>query len=143
MRLRRSGFYRNIGLLILRVGLGSVYTLQGIPILFGGPERWISHGAIVEQMGIGVEPMFFGFLAGITEFFGGLLLLAGLFYRQVLILFILVVLALMASYVGQGADYAMISHQLKMAIVFMSMIFIGPGKYSIDNRLNRRHRRLY
>ena len=140
MRSRKSGKYRNIGLLILRIGLGIAFIFHGIPKVFGGPETWTSYGTAMQYIGIDMAPMFFGFLAAITELFGGIFLALGLFYRPILIFLTITMLVAMVSKIGQGAGYSDISHPLKMAIVFFSMIFIGPGKYSLDNQFNNRRR---
>lgn len=140
IRTRRSGYYRNIGLLMLRVGLGVAFLIHGYPKVFGGPEAWVAYGTAMKYLGINTAPMFFGFLAGVTEFFGGVFLIVGLFYRPILVLLTITMLVATASKIGEGAGYPEISHPMKMAIVFISMFFLGPGKYSVDNRMSQHHR---
>lgn len=141
MRTRRSGYYRNIGLLLLRFGLGVAFLFHGYPKVFGGPEAWITYGSAMKYLGIDAAPMFFGFLAGVTEFFGGIFLMAGLFYRPILVLLTITMLVAMITKIAEGAAYPEMAHPMKMAIVFASMILLGPGKYSIDYRMNQRRRR--
>ncbi len=144
MRARETGKYRNIGIFILRLGLGIAFIFHGIPKMLGGPEVWTSYGMAMQHIGINTAPMFFGFLAGITELFGGLFLVLGLFYRPILVLLTITMLVAMASKIGQGAGYPEIAHPMKMAIVFVSMLFIGPGNYSLDNRFKiKKRRRLF
>lgn len=140
MRSRRSGKYRNIGILMLRVGLGIAFIMHGIPKVIGGPEAWANYGAAMQFIGIDEAPMFFGFIAGITELFGGIFIALGIFYRPVLILLTITMLVATASKIGEGAGYPEIAHPMKMAIVFFCMIFIGPGKYSLRVRGDRRRR---
>lgn len=140
MRARRSGKYRNIGLLLLRIGLGIAFIFHGLPKMLGGPEVWAQYGTAVEYLGITTAPMFFGFLAAVTELFGGILLILGLFYRPALIMLTITMLVAMIAKIGQGAAYPEMAHPMKMAIVFFSMLFIGPGKHSLDNRMNQRRR---
>lgn len=142
VRKRNSGFYRNIGILILRLGLGIAFIFHGYPKLFGGPETWAEVGMAVQFLGIDFAPMFFGFLAAVTELFGGIFLIGGIFYRPVIIMLTITMLVAMASKIGEGAGYTEIAHPMKMAIVFIGMIFIGPGKYSIG-KSRRQHRRLF
>lgn len=141
VKRRKSVQYLHTGLLILRVGLGIMFILHGYPKLFGGPEMWARVGATAEIVGIESLPVVFGFLAGVTEFFGGIFLLFGLFFRPALI-FLTVVMAVAAStHITQGDPFATVSHSIELGIVFISLLFIGPGRYSVDHKLNARDRR--
>ena len=134
--------YQAIGLLILRVGIGLMFILHGYPKLFGGPEMWEQVGSKMQTIGIDVLPVAFGFLAGITEFFGGICLLLGLFFRPALG-FLIVVMAIAAStHIAGGDPFSTISHSIEMGIVFISLLFIGPGKHSLSSRMIKHRRRL-
>ena len=73
--------YRNEGLLILRIGIGIMFMLHGFPKLTGGTEAWTKVGGALSALGINFAHTFMGFMAAISEFGGGLLLLLGLFTR--------------------------------------------------------------
>lgn len=95
------------------------------------------------HLGIHFAPMFFGFMAGVTEFFGGLFLLFGLFFSpSIVFLFIVMIVATIKS-VTSGASFATYSHSIEIGIVMLSLMFIGPGKYSLDRKLQKRRRRRY
>lgn len=129
------GKYRNTGLFILRVGIGAMMMVHGFPKLSGGTEMWAGVGKSMSIIGINFLPVFWGFMAAATETIGGFLLLLGLFFRPVsiLLLFTMVIAALVhLSDPKQGLNEA--SHAIELAIVFFSLIFIGPGKYSIDKK---------
>ncbi|MGK7369264.1 MAG: DoxX family protein [Candidatus Halalkalibacterium sp. M3_1C_030] len=143
MRRRNSGTYRNIGLLILRVGLGIMMMLHGYPKLFGGPEMWGELGTATQSIGLDFAPIFFGFMASVTEFFGGLFLILGLFFRPSLVLLFVVMIVAAASHISAGDGFTDTSHSIELAIVFVSMLIIGPGEYSLDRKLNSRRRRRY
>lgn len=143
MRRRNSGTYRNIGLLILRVGLGIMMMLHGYPKLFGGPEMWGELGTATQSIGLDFAPIFFGFMASVTEFFGGLFLILGLFFRPSLVLLFVVMIVAAASHISAGDGFIDTSHSIELAIVFVSMLIIGPGEYSLDRKLNSRRRRRY
>ncbi len=131
-RLRK---YADTGLLILRIGLGIMFLYHGAPKLFGGPEMWAKIGAAAGNFGLSFAPAFWGFMAGIAEFGGGLFLLLGLFFTPACVLLIidLVVASSTHFHAGQGLGGA--SHALEDAIVFLSLVFIGPGKFSLDSIL--------
>ncbi len=128
------GKYRNTGLLILRVGLGVMMMVHGLPKIMGGPEGWTQLGGSMKVVHLDFLPIFWGFMAAASEGIGGFLLLLGLFFRPVNILLVItmVVAALVHFAKGDGLDGA--SHAIELAIVFFSLIFIGPGKYSIDKK---------
>lgn len=137
----KAAAYRNAGLLILRAGLGVMLILHGYPKLFGGPEEWEQVGQATQAIGIYFLPVAFGFLAAITEFFGGIFLMLGLFFRPVLGFLIVVMAVAAATNIAGGESFATISHPIELGIVFISLLFIGPGKYSLDKKLSKRKRR--
>lgn len=128
------GKYRNTGLLILRVGLGAMMMVHGFPKIMGGPDKWALLGGSMKVIGIDFIPAFWGLMAAITEGLGGFLLLLGLFFRPVNILlaFTMVIAALV--HFGKGEGIMGASHAIEVGIVFFSLIFIGPGKYSVDGK---------
>lgn len=129
------GKYRNTGLLIIRVGLGITMMMYGFPKLSGGIETWTQIGQTMKIIGIDFLPVGWGFIAAATEVVGGLFLLLGLFFRPVNIL--LVFTMVMASLVhltnpNQGIMQAL--SPIQLGVVFLGLLFLGPGKYSIDKK---------
>jgi len=126
--------YADTGLVILRVGMGIMFILHGYPKLFGGTAVWVDIGA--KGMG-SFSPeqyyVFWGFLAAISEFGGGLLLIPGLFFRVALTFLFLTMVFATGFHVitGQGSPY----HAMEAGILFFSLLWIGPGKYSLDTKL--------
>lgn len=143
MRQRRFGSFREIGLVILRIGLGIMMMLHGYPKLFGGPEMWTQLGEVTQSFGIDFAPIFFGFMASVTEFFGGLFLALGLFFKPTLGLLTVVMAVPAFSHILAGDSFTVISHSIELAIVFISLLFIGPGEISIDHKFNSRRRKRY
>lgn len=141
LRSQRKRQLRNIGLLLLRMGLGIMFMLHGYPKVFGGPEMWSEVGASLQSIGIDAAPMFFGFMAGITEFFGGLFLLLGLFFMPSVVSLLIVMLVVTAIHLGAGDPFSIYSHSIELAIVLISLLFLGSGKYNLDKKLEKRRRR--
>lgn len=140
---RNTGAYTDIGLLILRIGLGIMFMLHGYPKLFGGPELWTELGTATQSIGIDSAPLFFGFMVSIIESFGGLFLILGLFFKPTLSMLIIVMIGAAISHISVGDSFSDTSHSIELAIVFIGLLFIGPGKYSLDWKLNARRRRRY
>jgi putative oxidoreductase len=128
------GKYKNSGLLIIRLGLGIMFIFHGYPKLLGGPDTWQQLGGTMKNVGITFIPVFWGFMAAITETFGGFFVLIGFTFRPVclLLLFNMIIASLMHITKGDGIDGA--AHAIEMAIVFLGLAFIGPGKYSVDKK---------
>lgn len=123
--------YRDVGLLIVRLGFGLGFLFyHGWGKLVGGPERWSQIGGAMENFGIGFGHTFFGFMAAFSESIGGLLIALGLFFRPACaLLFVTMFVAMVNHYAtGRGSP----SHAAKNTMLFLGLLLIGPGKYSLD-----------
>lgn len=121
----------DLALLILRIGIAVSFVFSyGWVKITGGPETWANLGKNMALFGITVWPVFWGFMAAVTEFVGGILLIVGLFFRPVLVLF------LVTMTVAWATDYAAgrsTWHATEMATVFVVFFLLGPGRYSLDH----------
>jgi putative oxidoreductase len=124
--------YQHIGLLILRVGLGIMFVYHGAPKLFGGPEMWSKVGMNAGNFGLSFLPTFWGFMASVAEFGGGLCLIAGFLFMPACALLVIDLIVASSYHFNAGQGLAMASHAIEDAIMFLGLIFIGPGKYSLD-----------
>ncbi|RZK91922.1 MAG: DoxX family protein [Pedobacter sp.] len=132
--LDNLGKYRNTGLLLLRIGLGVMFIIHGFPKIAGGPDGWAKLGGSMKVVGIDFLPVFWGFMAAATETFGGFLLIVGLFFRPVLILLIITMIIAALGHFAKGDGLSGASHAIELGIVFFGLLFIGPGKYSVDKK---------
>jgi putative oxidoreductase len=124
--------YSDAARLFLRVTLGCEYIyVHGWPKLAGGIHRWKEVGANMRYFHIHFWPGFWGFMAAFSETIGMALLIIGLFFRPSCVLLIItMIVAAVSDYHKQGLGGA--SHALELCLVFIALIFIGPGKYSVD-----------
>ena len=127
--------HRHIGLLVLRIGIGLMFILHGAPKLFDGPEKWVKIGTAMASLGIGFAPAFWGFMAAVSEFFGGICLILGVVFRPACILLTITMLVAAISHLSRGDGLGGASHAIELGIVFLSLILIGAGKYSLDEKL--------
>jgi putative oxidoreductase len=133
MLLKFLAKYRDTGLLIMRIGLGVAFLIHGLPKLHGGPKEWTELGKNMAHVGIDIFPVFWGFMAAVSEGIGGLLLIIGLFYRPVcLLLAFTMLVATLDQAAPSGRKFKDYSHPLKLIFVFVGMACIGPGRFSID-----------
>lgn len=133
--LSHLGRLRNTGLLLIRLGVGlSFILLHGYPKLMGGPETWAMVGQSMGNLGIEYFPTFWGFSAGLIETLGGVLLIVGFLFRPTCILLAFIMLVAMVQHLSAGDGWGVASHALEVGMVFVGLLFVGPGKYSIDKR---------
>ena len=131
---------RDAGLLMLRLTLGAVFIwAHGWENLAGGTKKWHDLGGAMSHVGITFWPTFWGFLATMSETVGVALFMIGLAFRPAC-LFLAFTMALAGIHtlhqvVPKGTGMTVLhfsSHAWELGLVFFSMIFIGPGKYSVD-----------
>ncbi len=127
-----SKVHHDLGILTMRVGIGAAFMVHGFPKLAGGPDTWLQLGQAISYVGIERWFTFFGFMAATAEFIGGLFLIIGLMVRQASFLMCCTMVVASFMHLGQGHEFKVYSHALKMAIVFFSLMLIGPGRISLD-----------
>jgi putative oxidoreductase len=133
--LESLGKYRNTGILIVRIGLGIMMMVHGFPKITGGMEMWKGLGGSMKLIGIDFLPVLWGFIAAATETFGGFLLVLGLFFRPVsLLLFLNMLMAALVHLSDPKQGIMEASHAIELAFVFLGLMFIGAGKYSVDKK---------
>ena len=130
--LKSLSKHRDLGLLILRIGIGFMMSFHGYPKILGGPDKWEQIGGAMSYIGIDILPVFWGLMASATEFLGGLLLMVGLATRPVCILLAFTMFVAASMHLGRGDGFGGASHAIELGILFVSLIFLGPGKYSAD-----------
>jgi putative oxidoreductase len=110
---------------VLRIVAAAVFMVHGSQKLFGVPPSEHGSPELLSLMGFG----------GILEFFGGALLLVGLFTRPVA--FVLSGMMAVAYFMAHapksffpalnGGDAAIL-----FCFVFLYLVFAGPGPWSLD-----------
>jgi putative oxidoreductase len=129
--------YRDLGLLILRLGFGlAFFWYHGYPKLIGGPETWQRIGDAVANIGITFAHPFWGLAAALSEGAGGVLFAAGLFFRPVCVAIFGVMV--MATIDQLGREMPQPEHALKNAFVVAGLFFVGPGRYTASALFKRR-----
>lgn len=119
---------------ILRIGAGLLFMQHGAQKLFG----WLGG---VDGAGATVELMSLMGLAGVLEFFGGLLIVLGLLTRPVAAILVVEMLsAHFMAHMPQGGFPVQNGGELPLlfALVFAFLAGNGPGPASLDRQINRR-----
>lgn len=126
------GNFKHTGALLMRAGVGVFMILHGYPKLIGGPDRWAKVGKAMAKIGIDFYPTFWGFMAAGVETIGGFLLIIGLYFRPVAAMLVFVMFITTINHLGKGDSLMKASHSAELAFVFLGMLFLGPGRYSVD-----------
>lgn len=128
----------NAGLLVLRIGIGIIFIIHGLPKLMGGVETWTQLGGTMSMVGISFAPAFWGFMAAATEVFGGLFIILGLLHRLTALFLVFTMIIALLMHVMLGDPFTIYSNALKALVVFIALVITGPGKYSLDYLYFRR-----
>jgi putative oxidoreductase len=131
----KLGKFKDLGLLIMRVGLGLSFCLiHGLPKMAGGVDKWTKLGGAMGHLGIHFLPAFWGFMASTSEAVGGLLVVLGLFFRPACLFLVFTMFVASFMTLSNGESIADSSHAIEVGIVFLGLLFTGPGKYSVDKK---------
>ena len=125
----------HLGLLILRVGVGLVFIGHGFPKLKGGPEVWTKIGKAMALVGLGFAPVFWGFMAAVSEALGGLLLALGVLVRPAAVLMLVTMTVAVVFLANGDAGFSQWSHPLTVALVFLGFAIMGGGRYALGSRI--------
>lgn len=118
-----------LALLLLRLGLGIIFVFHGYPKLFTHTRETMQGFA---HMGF---PAYFAYIAGVFEFFGGLLLIVGLFTRIAgLLLALEMAVALVKVHGIISNPMAVDNYQfpLACAVGSFALASLGAGLVSLD-----------
>jgi putative oxidoreductase len=122
-----------LGLLLLRWGLGAIFIVDGYTKLFGDTKR------VIEVFASFGMPAYMVYIAGAVEFFGGWLLVAGLFTRVAGILLAgEMAVAIWKFHMGKGV-LALHEYQfpLVLAVGAFALATCGAGVISLDKLIFR------
>ena len=127
--------FRDQGLLLLRVAIGAAFMAHGWPKLAGGSAKWAKLGKAMAHLGLDFAPTFWGFMAAVSEFFGGLLLVLGVAWLPALALLAGTMAVAGYMHVKKGDGFVGASHALESLALFVSLMLIGPGKFTLASKL--------
>lgn len=121
-----------LALLLLRLGLGVIFVYHGYPKIFTHAHQTMQE---FPRMGF---PSYFALVAGVIEFFGGWLLVLGLFTRiAALLLAGEMAIAILRVHLPQGGVMAVSNYQfpLALAVGAFALVAVGAGAISMDRAI--------
>jgi putative oxidoreductase len=130
------------GSLALRLPIGIIFVAHGAQKLFGWFGGYGLDGTGQWMDSVGLAPGYLmALLAGAIEFFGGLLLIAGLLVRPAAVaLAATMVVAILAVHVDKGLFVANNGYEFALALLAaaLALAFSGGGRASLDRALSER-----
>ena len=132
--------WADVGKLVLRLGIGAAFAVHGWPKITQQGMTWAQIGSAMPLPGA----TFWGFMAAFAEFGGGILFAAGLLTRLVCAMLVINMAVAVKFHLQSPPPmntFAMWSHAFEDGVVFLGMLFIGPGRLSLDHLLFNRRRR--
>ena len=130
--LQFLGKYRETGLLLFRASIGLVFIVLIAPILSSGHGSWEHFGSAMRHLGFHSHYEFWGFVGAILGCAGALLVIVGLFFRIGVVFALVVTLVHLIAVWHSRGEFLVRLPAFEMSILLISLLFIGPGKYSID-----------
>ena len=137
------GTHHSLAALLLRVVLGIVFIAHGHPKLFKkefGPKGF---GGFLKNLKIPF-PLFFSYAVGISEFFGGVLLIVGLWTRiPALLIAIIMIVAIwkvkfrtgLLAKAMEGGWVGGYELDLALFAIAVALLVSGGGAFSLDHLL--------
>jgi len=129
--LQFLGKYREGGLLLIRASLGLIFIVLIAPVLWT-PGSWEHFGSAMRHLDFHSHFKFWGIVGALLGSVGGVLMVLGLFFRiGVFLALAVTIVDLVAVWSGRGGFVTRIP-ALEMSILLLALLFVGPGKYSVD-----------
>lgn len=121
----------DVGLLVLRIGLGATCILHALPRAVGGPETWSHVGQAMGVVGITRFPVGWGALAVAAGLFGGVGLMLGVAVRVwAAALAVTAYIATVVSF-SLGSNFPGASQTIELMIAFTALAIMGGGRLAL------------
>ena len=133
-----SSLAAGLGTLLVRVMMGIIFIYYSGQFLFGMFDGRGIH-AFIQMLSSDhlpiLPPTAWAYLAGITQFFGGILIIVGLLSRIVSIVLILNLIGII--YLSYAGGFGSIDFQLALISIAGLILISGPGMLSMDAAIFR------
>ena len=128
---------KDMGLLVMRLGLAAVLLWHSVPKLIGGAPAWKNVGTTLDFINLGLPVSFMGLLSLSLETLCSIGLLLGYGFRlSCSVLFVLLFLYSINYF--NVAYKTLMMWSLALTSVFLGLVFTGPGRYSLTAKFQRR-----
>jgi putative oxidoreductase len=121
----------------MRLGLAVALLFHSLPKLFAGSHSWQSVGTTIGFIDLGVPAAILGFSILLLEALGAVSLMFGYFFRIACIILFIIFGLYFFNYFSIGYQTLML-WSAGLVAVFFGLIYVGPGRYSIAVKLEKK-----
>jgi uncharacterized membrane protein YphA (DoxX/SURF4 family) len=121
----------------MRLGLAAVFLIHALPKLFAGSHSWQSVGTTLGFINVGLPAAVLGFVMLLLETLGAVSFMFGYFFRITCIILFIIFGLYSFNYFSIGYQTLML-WSAGLAAVFFGLIYVGPGRYSIAVKLEKK-----
>ncbi len=132
--LHSSPRHMELGLTLIRIGIGLLFIKSGWTKVHAGSEMWTYLGSQMQSFGITFAPTAWGLAATLAEFCGGIALVLGSGTRFFASLMAIVMMVAISKHITNSEDFM---YPLSLLIIFVGLIIAGAGQYSMDARAEK------
>ena len=127
----------SFGVLIIRLGLAAMLLAHSLPKLIGGASAWKGVGEMISFVDLGVPATIVGCIILLLETLGAVSLLFGYLFRIACIVLFFLFGLYFFNYLSFGYKTLMV-WAIGLAAVFLGLIYMGPGRYAIAVKLEKK-----
>lgn len=135
---KRDPMSYELGLLVLRLGVGLVFVTFGTLKFLAGEERFLWLGAQMANLGITFWPLLWGVAAAASEFFGGLSLVLGLGIRLACLFLAANMFVAITHHFAEGDPFQLWAFPVVCMTVLAALFITGAGRYSYDYQIDKK-----
>lgn len=130
-------FSKDLGIFILRIGVGTLFFHYGFEHLKKGTKEWLWMGSQLSSFGITYKPTLWGFLAALIQTCGGLLCTIGFKMRLATLLIAGIMLVAIDVHKRKDPNTNAIALPITLFIALISLAISGSGRFSIDYLISK------
>ncbi len=125
----------DVGLLVIRLGLGVMFIMHGWPKMMAGPDRWAGLGGAMGNLGITFAPAMWGFLAAFAELVGGAMLIVGLLVRPFAAMMCFTMFVAAVMHITGGHEFGKWAWPVEAGVAFLGLTIAGGGRVALGATL--------
>ena len=125
-------------LFFLRLGVGIVFTfITGWAKVSGGSAMWGKLGGSMHFIGVTWKPEFWGFMAMLAEFGGGICFLLGILVRPAAVLLLFVMFIATLASLHNGKTFSDLGEIIVIFGALLCLLLLGSGKLGLRYFIGR------
>ncbi|MDZ4713366.1 MAG: DoxX family protein [bacterium] len=129
--------FTDAGILLIRIVISAMMIIfHGYSKITAGPQLWEKIGKSMSPLGVDFFPVFWGFMAAVSEFIIPMFIIAGILFRPSVLMLAFTMIVAMSTHFIKMDQWAKIEYPLALFAVLIGLFLTGPGKYSLQYLLS-------